>query len=319
MAYAWPNVQPGQQEEIILNGLPMQLVPGKYVVQEADRFGEKVTQGDLKYADFNPFESAQANSTLISGAGLQRYTDVLDPSTVTTYYKETSNVSCVTMPAVISPEMLQQTVPGMVPSGTMAWMADVVLGDGSLHTVGVGPNGLWTRATSGAWTLGVALPAAPIPTAVSFFRGALIIGYGAAHTAQYTTDLATLHDVTGNSTATSGPDAGPIYVYAATSDHASSYVAGANTTDPTIILSSLLPGSDYWTPTQTGTGAVVSLAPGGGIALLYVGKLNELGEIDQTGLYRTLVPFDGLDSMLIPSRSQSIFVAAATVPERIEQ
>ena len=112
VAYAWQNVQPGQVEEVILGGLPMQLVPGKYVVQEADRFGEKVTQGDLKYADFNPFESAQAASTLISGAGLQRYSDVLDPSTVTTYYKETSNVSCVEMPTVLSPEMLQQSVPG---------------------------------------------------------------------------------------------------------------------------------------------------------------------------------------------------------------
>src|SRR5215831_5071274 len=93
--YAWPNVQPGQQEEVILSGLPMQLVPGKYVIQEADRFGEKVSQGDLKYADFNPYESSQSASTLVSGAGLQRYTDVQDPATVNTYYKETSNVSCV--------------------------------------------------------------------------------------------------------------------------------------------------------------------------------------------------------------------------------
>lgn len=292
MAYAWPNVQPGQQEEIIVNGLPMQLVPGKYVVQEADRFGEKVTQGDLKYADFNPFESAQATSTLISGAGLQRYSDVLDPSTVTSYYKETSNVSCVEAPVVLSPEMLQAPVPGM--AGTMKWMGDLVLGDGTLHTVGVGPDGIWTRSPSGAWVQTAVLPAAPLQNAISFFRGALIIGYGSAHTAQYTTDLTTLHDVTGNSTATAGPDAGPIYVYAATSDHATSYVAGSNSTDPTVILASLTGTNDYWTPTQTGTGGIVSLAPGGGIALLFVGKLGELGEIDQTGLYRTLVPFDGL-------------------------
>src|SRR5215831_3626373 len=293
VAYAWPNVQPGQEEEIIIDKLPMQLVPGKYVVQEADRFGEKVTQGDLKYADFNPFESAQATSTLISGAGLQRYTDVLDPSTVTTYYKETSNVSCVEMPATLSPEMLQQSVPGL--AGTLVYIADVMLtGISGLQTIGLGANGIWTRATSGAWTLAVTLPAAPLQNAISVFRGVLIIGYGSAHTAQWTSDLSTLHDVTGNSSATAGPDTGPIYIYAATSDHATSYVAGANTQDPTIILASLAPGNNYQTPTATGTGPIVSLAPGGGIALVYVGKLTELGELDQQGLYRTLVPFDGL-------------------------
>jgi hypothetical protein len=290
-AYAWPNVQPGQQEEAILNGLPMQLVPGKYVVQEADRFGEKVTQGDLKYADFNPYESAQAVSTLISGAGLQRYTDVLDPTTVTTYYKETSNVSCVEMPAVLSPEMLQQPVPGI--TTTLVWMSDVSLANGFRGTVGVGGNGIWTRATGGGWTLALGLPATPLPDAIMVFQGTLIIGYGLTHVAQATSDLATLTSITGNSTATSGPDVGPIYIYAATSDHATSYVAGGNTADPTVVLASLQPTSHYTTPTATGDSPIVSLAPGGGIALVYVGKMDELGEIDQQGVYRTLVPFDG--------------------------
>jgi hypothetical protein len=290
--YAWGNVQPGQQEEVQLGQLPMQLVPGKYVVQEADRFGEKVTQGDLKYADFNPFESAQASSTLISGGGLQRYSDVLDPSTVTTYYKETSNVSCVEMPVVLSPEMLQVQVPGA--TSALVYIADVILADGSLHTVGVGPRGIWERAQSGSWSLKVALPADPLQNAVSVFGGSLIIGYGGVHTGQYTTDLVTLHDVTGNSTATSGPDVGPVYIYASTADHASSYIAGGNTTDPTVVLASLAAGSGYATPIHTGPGAIVSLVPGGGIALVYVGKLQELGEIDTTAIYRTLVPFDGL-------------------------
>lgn len=290
--YAWGNVQPGQEEETILGGLPMQLVPGKYVVQEADRFGEKVTQGDLKYADFNPFESAQASSTLISGAGLQRYSDVLDPSTVTTYYKETSNVSCVEMPVVLSPEMLQTGVPGA--GGALVFIADIVLAGGTVHTIGVGPNGIWTRAPGGAWTLSVALPAVPLQNAITFFNGTLVIGYGGAHTAQWTADLVTLNDVTGNSSATAGPDVGPIYVYASTSDHASVYVAGGNAQTPNIVLASLHAGDSYATPINTGTGAVVSMAPGGGIALVYIGKLQELGEIDTTAIYRTLVPFDGL-------------------------
>lgn len=291
--YAWPNVQPGQQEEIILGGLPMQLVPGKYVVQEADRFGEKVTQGDLKYADFNPFESAQAASTLISGAGLERYSDVLDPSTVTTYYKETSNVSCVEMPVVLSPEMLQVQVPGAL--GSLIFIADAVIG-GTFYTIGVGPNGIWTRDPDGAWTLKLSLPAAPLQSAVSVFQNALIIGYGGAHTAQYTTDLATLHDVTGNSSATTGPDTGPIYIWAMTSDHATSYAAGgsSNPADAGTVLASLVFGSNYTTPIHTGQGPIVSLAPGGGIALVYVGKETELGEIDTTAIYRTLLPFDGL-------------------------
>lgn len=289
--YAWPNVQPGQVEEVILGGLPMQLVPGKYVIQEADRFGEKVSQGDLKYADFNPYESSQSTSTLISGAGLQRYTDVLDPTTVTTYYKETSNVSCVAMPAVLSPEMLQQPLPGAT-SG-LVWMGELVTADGVRHMLGVGAGGIWQRATSGVWSLVLALPATPLQNAVGVFRNTLIIGYGALHTGQATADLTALVDVTGNSTAASGPDTGPLFIYAFTSDHANSYVAGSTTGDPTIILASLNAASNYQTPTQTGTGAVRSLAPGGGIALVYVGKDTELGEIDTTGIYRTLIPFDG--------------------------
>ena len=292
--YAWQNVQPGQVEEVILGGLPMQLVPGKYVIQEADRFGEKVTQGDLKYSDFNPYESSQSSSTLISGAGLMRYTDVQDPTTVGTYYKETSNVSCVAMPIVLSPEILQQPLPGAL--STPVWMGEVVTYDAgrnpTRHMIAVGSRGVWERAASGIWTRIITLPADPLQNAVMVFRETLVIGYGGARTAQATSDLATLHDVTGNSTTTAGPDVGPLYVYAATSDHASAYLAGTNSGDPTIIVSSLTADSHYTTPTATGQGAIRSLAPGGGIALVYIGKDQELGELDTVGLYRTLIPFD---------------------------
>src|SRR5215831_3593880 len=288
--YAWPNVQPGQIEEIILGGLPMQLVPGKFVIQEADRFGEKVSQGDLKYADFNPYESSTSVSTLVSGAGLNRYTDVQDPATVVSYYKETSDVSCISMPAVLSPETLSDGLPGA--TGTPVWMGELITADGVKHMLAVGPSAIWERATNRVWTKRLDLPAVPLQSAVSVFRNTLIIGYGAVRTAQSTNNLTALVDVTGNSSGTAGPDTGPIYVYAATSDHATSYVAGGNTIDPTIVLASLQPTSLYTTPTQTGTGAIRSLAPGGGIALVYIGKDNELGEIDQQGIYRTLIPFD---------------------------
>lgn len=293
--YAWPNVQPGQVEEIILGGLPMQLVPGKYVIQEAERFGEKVTQGDLKYSDFNPYESSQGASTLISGAGLNRYTDVQDPTTVSTYYKETSNVSCVAMPVVLSPEMLQQPLPGAI--SAPVWMGEITIeappGTHTRRMLAVGPRAIWERAASGIWTKLLDLPADPLQNAVMVFRETLIIGYGGARTAQWTEDLLTLSDVTGNTTATPGGDVGPIYIYAATSDHAASYIAGGNAGDPTIIASSLDPDNGYTTPTATGQGAIRSLAPGGGIALVFVGKDAELGELDSQGLYRTLMPFDG--------------------------
>ncbi|HEY1295451.1 MAG TPA: hypothetical protein VGJ60_20425 [Chloroflexota bacterium] len=289
--YAWPNVQPGQVEEVIIGDLPMQLVPGKYVIQEADRFGEKVSQGDLKYSDFNPYESSQSSSTLVSGAGLQRYTDVQDPTTVNSYYKESSNVSCIAMPAVLSPEMLQQTLPSAI--SAPVWMGELITADGVRHMLAVGPRAVWERATGGAWTKKLDLPADPLQNAVSVFRNTLIIGYGSFHTGQATDNLTALVDVTGNSTVASGPDIGPIYIYATTGDHATSYVAGSNNGDPTIVLASLDPDQGYVTPTQTGTGAIRSLAPGGGIALLFVGKETELGEIDQAGLYRTLIPFDG--------------------------
>ena len=34
--------------------MPLQLVPGKYSVEEADRFGEKVSQGDAQVRGLQP-------------------------------------------------------------------------------------------------------------------------------------------------------------------------------------------------------------------------------------------------------------------------
>ena len=73
----WPNPIPGQPDQIIVDGMPLQLVPGRYSVEEADRFGEKVSQGTLKYADFNPYESAHAVAAFTGGAACA-YTDAGD-------------------------------------------------------------------------------------------------------------------------------------------------------------------------------------------------------------------------------------------------
>jgi hypothetical protein len=59
----------------------------------------------------------------------------------------------------------------------------------------------------------------------------------------------------------------------------SPYIAGGNAGDPTIIASSLSPDANYATPTATGQGRIVSLAPGGGIALVFVGKEQELASL----------------------------------------
>ena len=85
----WPNPIPGQPDQVQIDGMPLQLVPGKYSVEEADRFGEKVSQGTLRYADFNPYESAHAVAALTGGAGLRRYSDAGDdPTQFATLYKE---------------------------------------------------------------------------------------------------------------------------------------------------------------------------------------------------------------------------------------
>src|SRR5215472_15021029 len=155
----WPQPAPGQPDQVQVDGMPLHLVPGKYSVEEADRFGEKVSQGTLKYADFNPYESAHAVSALVGGAGLRRYSDAGDdPTQFATLYTESSNVNCCFAPVVLSPEITFQVLPGA--TGPAVWLGDDLrlASPGSLvrRQLAVGPTGtsttgIWQRFSDGPW------------------------------------------------------------------------------------------------------------------------------------------------------------------------
>jgi len=338
---------PGQNDQVILDGFPWQLVPGKYSVEEADRFGEKVSQGTLKYADFNPYESAHAVAAFTGGAGLRRYSDAGDdPTKVATLYKESSNVNCAFAPAILSPEIVYETLPSC--TGACVWMSECWLtsAGGSLDKqfIAVGPignqTGVWQRNGDNNWTLRVTIPnGTALQGAITLYKNVLILGFGMQRLAVgYNLETGAqsqiLQDTWTQTTVTNPtpPPATlieidpatpqPLFIWAATADKAEVIVAGGpSNTDWHFITSSIDPIQHYsmrFDPTfigsgiqmgvDTGEGRINSLAPGGGLVAVYVGKTNELGMIDlgqpqnfaagqppgtfAGGVYHSLIPFD---------------------------
>jgi hypothetical protein len=298
-ASPWPNPAPGQADQVVIDDMPMQLVPGKYSVEEADRFGEKVAQGTLKYADFNPYESAHAVAALIGGAGLRRYSDGPgDPNTYMTMYTESSNVNCCFAPAILSPEILYHPLPGA--TGPAVWIGEDYRADytGSpkrlLAVAPAGPDtNVYTRGITGTWTVIANIPGknTPIGTAIGVYQGILVVGFGFAATAVSVNAAGAVSDLTQDA---SEPGAvKPLYVWAYTSDHATNYIAGGPSSgDYFRVMSSVAPGSAYAKPVSCGDTMITALAPGGGLVLLFVGKVDALGEVDNQAVYHDLIPFD---------------------------
>jgi len=302
---AWPNPAPGQPDQVQILGYPMLLTPGKYSVEEADRFGEKVSQGTLKYADFNPYESAMAVASLTGGAGLRRYSDAGDdPTQVATEYTESNNINCCFTPVVLSPEVTYEPLPGA--TGPAVWMGDLLVLEAAAvvqRFLAIAPAGantcVYQRSTTGPWSVLYTVAGAntPIGDACGVYAGNLLIGFGGVVPAVW-------FDINGNQAqvtqAASEPLPGgggngvaPLYVWAYTSDHAANYIAGGpHNVDYFRIMSSTNLGTSYAAPVSTGDSQITSLAPGGGLVLVYVGKVDELGEISTDAVYHALVPFD---------------------------
>lgn len=295
----WPNPIPGQPDQVIIDGMPMQVVPGKYSVEEADRFGEKVSQGTLKYADFNPYESAHSVAAFVGGAGLRRYSDGGDDiSRVATLYAESTNVNCAFAPAVLSPQIAIYDLPGAIkPAVWMGedWRSEQAVEAKRFLAVAEisGSTGVFTRTVGGPWTLWVTITGKtdPVGTAVGIYRGILIVGYGDRHLAASVLANGTVGQVL--QAASETPASAPLYVWAYTSDHAANYIAGG----PAVnhyqrVMSSVDPHQLYAVPVNCGDTMIASLAPGGGLVSVYVGKIDALGCIDNDATYHDLVPFD---------------------------
>lgn len=299
----WPNPIPGQPDQVVVDDMPMQLVPGKYSVEEANRFGEKVSQGALKYADFNPFESTHAISSLAGGAGLRRYTDIAtsgdEINKYITLYTESNNVNCAFSPIVLSPEVTFHELPGAVKPAV--WMGedwrseDPAQGKRYLAVAETAAGtSLYERGSTGVWAevVSIAGKFGPRSTAIGVYEGIVVIGFGHLHQA-----VCVLADdsVVNLKQAPSEPgtDTVPIYVWAYTSDHATNFIAGGPSTgDYFRVMSSVDPHQLYAEPVPCGDTLINSLAPGGGLTLVYVGKIDALGMIDDQAVYHDLIPFD---------------------------
>jgi len=306
----WPNPIPGQPDQVIIDGMPMQVVPGKYSVEEADRFGEKVSSGALSYSDFNPYENAWAISALVGGAGLRRYSDAGDDvDKYITLYTESTNVNCAFAPIVLSPQVLLNTLPGA--TAPAVWMGEDwrsnVAGEAKrlLAVASKGADtGVYVRTSGGPWTLWATITAKtdPVPTAIGIYEGTLVVGYASRHLAASVSAAGVVGTVTQDASEPAGVQ--PLYVWAFTSDHASAFVAGGpSVTDYYRVMSSVDPHQLYSKPVATGDSMVASLAPGGGLVSVYVGKISELGCITLSAVYQSLIPFDSrLDTNCKPMK-----------------
>lgn len=290
-----PIPQVGRPDHVTLAGVQFVLEPGTYVCAPAEKFADKISQGAIRYEDFNQYQSAWEIISCAGGYGLRRYSDLPseDPSRRTKYF-EAENVDCREDGIVrLGPEV---TVGGAAMTGTPIWIGEYTPSTGAdagtEMLVAVCDDGTVYRINSNLTaTLRMTLSDPPRQGAIGTFDGALIIGYGSTRTAQYTTDLLTTGNVV-NATP------GNIYVWAFTADRAAAYVAGGpNATDWNKVVSSETGINAYSAPANevpcgTGDDLITALAPGGGIVTVFVGLETGLGCIDSNGLYRELVPFD---------------------------
>lgn len=288
----------GQQAHVVLDSIPMELVVGSYTVTEAPRFGDKISTGAIKYADFNPYESAQAVDTFVGGYGVRRYSDLPTPIdqdlSAQHVYTEATNIECGYGPAILAAQQTAESLTGA--AAPIVWMGEFTPSAGALsgvtQFVAVAGTKVWYRRISdGVWIdTAIVLSAAARQGAIGTFNGNLIIGFGATATAIYTTDLANTANVT-NTTPTNQ------YVFAFTADRAATYIAGGNAATNVNTIHSSVNGITNYSVTNDATcgsseTAVTSLAPGGGVCIIFVGKTNELGMIDNTPNYRVLVPYN---------------------------
>lgn len=289
----------GAEGDVILDFVPLRVKPNTYSRSPAQRFGQKISQGLLSPNDFNPYESATTISNWTNGYGVRRYSDIIGGFDVgENNYKESSNVDARAPGVTISPALTTITLP--TSAATPVWMGEWTPSAGTVtgvHWVIVAGTKVFylssaTTATNSTYTLA----ATAVQGAIVASGGQLIIGYGSAHTAQYITTLDAsvgVQDVKDTTPAA-------IYVFAATADHASIYVAGGEaTTNSNLVISSLTTASNpaqSFATTGTTCGAndapITGLSPGGGVVLVFVFKTSELGMIDTTSsIYHVLIPF----------------------------
>ncbi len=284
--------QTGVQGTVRINTFPLMVQLGTYVETEAERFGEKISIGETSYMDFNPYENADSASRFNGGYGLQKYTDMDDSKAAHHWLKEAADFDGANGYGLMSGLKTTEALTGA--SDTPILLSEMTTIDTTRRFIAVAGTGIFQRAAAGTWAVvaaGNPLPAAA--TCAGIFGNILMIGYGAARTAQWTDDLVTLRDLKLGTT--------PAYAFSFTSDKASAYMAGGTALGPyqgNTVFSSLdgkiflTLGTSVCPPGQVVTG----LAPGGGVAIIFYAWPSGVGMITTSGTAQTLVSFDWPDS-----------------------
>jgi hypothetical protein len=292
-----PRPQEGHTSPALLidtggNTYPLQVVEGSWQVQEAQRFGDKIAVGPISYQDFNPYESATVSARFHGGYGLRRYSDWTGQDDAYTHVLESSNVDTSHDIAILSPVRHAETLPGS--TAPVIWLGEVA---GVLTAVCAFTGRCIYQRIAGVWVRAAGSTAGtPLQGAVGYFNNTLILGYGGGAIAQYTTDAgASFSNLVDDS-------ANNLYAYAVTVDHAAAYIAGGAVNDLGTAFhgqAQAISSSDGHTFQRASivkcgdpNTAITALAPGGGIATLYIGKSTELGQVNKSNVYDVLIPFE---------------------------
>ncbi len=316
----------GQFEQVVLAGYPLRVLPQTWKREPAPRFGEKISTGDLRYQDFNPYESAASYSSFERGFGLRRFSDLpasVDPEG---FYAESQNVDCRAPGVCISPAITSVPLPTSpsvtgpytqllwfgewAPSQgavtTTQWVAVVITRNSPAPGTSYSMDVLYFTAAGAIHadvqiilTVTETLTTVFTPGIVVAAKGQLLAGFGSLHTAQYITTL----DQSQPTSTVADTGGGFLYAFAMAQDRAAIYLAGGTaSTDVNTVRSAPLtatnPAASFATAANAVTcgdpaHAITALAPGGGVSgvLLFVTKDNELGFIDTSSVYHTVFPF----------------------------
>lgn len=264
------------------------VVPKSYTETEAQRFGDKISVGDIRYADFNPFETAESCSRFDAGFGLLRYSDIEDTPLAHKYTLECTDADAANGYIILSGQRTTETLPGNATQ--VFFMSEYVTANGVSHFIAVSSSGIYERAVGGVWAATTFVPAFA-PTCAAIFGSVLLVGFGTAGAAQWTSDL-----ITGTTLKDNSGGANPLYAFAFTTDKANAYLAGGSTTALSYQIMSSVDGKIYTVGSIVAAAppgdAIQAMAPGGGAATVFYTTNRGLHMISNSAVVQTVVPFD---------------------------
>jgi hypothetical protein len=276
--------------DVVLADQVLRVADGSWNRGEGPQLANKVNIGPATYADLDPSFSSHVITNLGGGYGLRRYSDHPDREVAALMFLEASNVDTRFPDFTLAMRQTVEFLPGV--TAPIVWLGEFEPSTGlGVRLVAVAGTRIAVRGADGTWTdSGITLPAAAARGAVGVFNKNLIIGFGAAAPAVRTVNLTSTAAVTDATV----PLGVPIYVWAVTADQAAAYVAGGPAVTDWHIVRASTDGIHYGTPVPCGTAdtKITALSPGGGVSIVHVGKEEELGSLDQAGIYRKLVPYD---------------------------